>query len=36
MEKEIILTDKNNITSNGKKFPKTPSLFNVWSERIFR
>lgn len=24
MEKEIILTDKNNITSDGKKFPKTP------------
>lgn len=23
-EKEIILTDKNNITSDGKKFPKTP------------
>ena len=24
MEKEIILTDKNNITSDGKEFPKTP------------
>lgn len=24
MEKEIILTDKNNITSDGKKFSKTP------------
>lgn len=24
MEKEIILTDKNNVTSAGKKFPKTP------------
>lgn len=24
MEKEIILTDKDNITSDGKKFPKTP------------
>ena len=23
-EKEIILTDKNNVTSEGKKFPKTP------------
>lgn len=24
MEKEIVLTDKNNMTSDGKKFPKTP------------
>ena len=24
MNDEIILTDKNNITSDGKKFPKTP------------
>lgn len=24
MEKEIILTDKDNITSDAKKFPKTP------------
>lgn len=24
MEKEIILADKNNVTSDGKKFPKTP------------
>lgn len=24
MAKEIILTDKNNVTSDGKKFPKTP------------
>lgn len=24
MEKEIILTDKNNTTTDGKQFPKTP------------
>ena len=24
MNDEIILTDKNNVTSDGKKFPKTP------------
>lgn len=24
MEKEIILSDKNNITTDGKQFPKTP------------
>ena len=32
MNDEIILTDKNNITSDGKKFPKTPRPEVVYEE----